>query len=125
MDGILENATENDVLISSILPKKLPESIQPFVEYRIKLFSKHDYTIHTGETRNIETSLVINKKIGNLCLHLKQSEFLPLIFESEGFVHPRFEGRIIPSISNHTTKDMQIPRATIIGYAVLQPYSVK
>ena len=125
MDEAVENTAEDDVFISSVLPKKLPDFLQPFVEYRIKLFSKRDYIIHAGETRNIESCLLINKKMINLCVHLKQFEFLPRTFESEGLVHPRFEGRIIPSISNYTTKNMNIPRGSIIGYAVLQPYSVK
>ena len=120
-----EGFIEEDVCMSSIFPKELPDPLQPLVEYRIKLSSKNNYTIHAGETRNIATNFILNKKMLNNGVYLKPYEFLPLIFESTGFVHPRFTGRIIVGVSNCAGQDIKIPCGTTIGYALLQPYFLK
>ena len=120
--NMLEYITEEDVLISSFFPKELPGPIYPLMEYRIKLCAKSDTTIQAGEFVNMETSCIVDKKKDKLCMFLKPYEYLPLTFESSGFIHPRFVGRLNVPVSNHASQDIKIPAGSIVAYVLCQPY---
>ena len=119
-----EYITQDDVFISSCFPRELTSSVHPLVEYRIKLCAKSDTIIHAGEIINIETSFLIDRKMNKLCIYMKPYEYLPLHFESGGFIHPRFTGRIIIGMCNYTTQDIKIPAGSPIAYALCQPYTM-
>ena len=120
----LEYFTEDDVLISSFFPTELPEHIYPLIEYRIKLCAKSDTTIRAGEFLNMDTSCIMDKKKDKLCMYLKPYEYLPLTFESGGFIHPQFVGRLNVPVSNHASQDVKIPAGSIVAYIFCQPYSL-
>ena len=120
----LEYITKDDVLISSFFPKELPGSIYPLIEYRIKLCAKSDTTIRAGEFLNLKTSCIMDKKNDKLCMYLKPYEYLLLTFESGGFIHSRFVGRLNVPVSNHASQDVKIPAGSIVAYVLCQPYSL-
>ena len=120
----LDCTTEEDLYLSTFFPRDLPFTLQPLVEYRIRLCANSDSTIHAGESVNLETSFIVDKKLPNQCIYLKPYENLPLMSESGGFVHPRFSGRIMICVTNYKSEDVKIPSGTSIAYALCQPYSL-
>ena len=120
----VEYITQDDVFISSFFPRELSASVHPLVEYRIKLCAKSDIVIHAGEMINVETSFLIDRRMTKLCIYLKPYEYLPLNFETGGFIHPRFTGRIILGMCNYTSQDIKLPAGSTIAYALCQPYSM-
>ena len=120
----VEYITQDDVFISSFFPRELSASVHPLVEYRIKLCVKNDIVIHAGEMINVETSFVIDRRMTKLCIYLSPYEYLPLNFETGGFIHPRFTGRIILGMCNYTSQDIKLPAGSPIAYALCQPYSM-
>ena len=64
------------------------------------------------------------KKNDRLCMYLKLYEYLLLTFESGGFIHSRFVGRLNVPVSNHASQDVKIPAGSIVAYVLCQPYSL-
>ena len=86
---------------------------------------KHTVIFHTGESQNLETSCILDIKQTKLSLSLKSYEHLPVTFESEGSISSKFKGRITVTLTNYSCQTMKMVAGSIVGYIVLQPYSLK
>ena len=120
----LKQNVEEDYYISSFFPVELQYHLQPLMEHRIKLMSKHSVVFHAGESHNVETCCVLDIKQTKLSLLLKSFEHLPVTFESEGSISSRFKGRIKVNLTNYSCQTMKMVAGSTVGYIVLQPYMV-
>ena len=120
----LKQNVEEDYYISSFFPVELQYHLQPLMEHRIKLMSKYSVVFHAGESQNVETCCILDKKIVKLSLMLKSYEHLPVTFESEGSINTKFKGRIKVNLTNYSCQTMKMLAGSTVGYIVLQPYSV-
>ena len=121
----LKQNVEEDYYISSFFPVELQYHLQPLIEHRIKLMLKHSVVLHAGESQNVETCCILDKKLVKLSLMLKSYEHLPVTFESEGSINTKFKGRIKVNLTNYSCQTMKILAGSTVGYIVLQPYSIK
>ena len=120
----LKQNVEEDYYISSFFPVELQYHLQPLIEHRIKLMLKHSVVLHAGESQNVETCCILDKKLVKLSLMLKSYEHLPVTFESEGSINTKFKGRIKVNLTNYSCQTMKMAAGSTVGYIVLQPYSV-
>ena len=120
----LKQNVEEDYYISSFFPVELQYHLQPLMEHRIKLMSKYSVVFHAGESQNVETCCILDKKIVKLSLMLKSYEHLPVTFESEGSINTKFKGRIKVNLTNYSCQTMKMIAGSTVGYIVLQPYMV-
>ena len=58
----LKQNVEEDYYISSFFPVELQYHLQPLMEHRIKLMSKYSVVFHAGESQNVETCCILDKK---------------------------------------------------------------
>ena len=121
----LQENIEDDYYVSSFFPVDVQYHLQPLIEHRIKLVLKHTVIFHTGESQNLETSCILDIKLTKLSLSLKSYEHLPVTFESEGSISSKFKGRITVTLTNYSCQTMKMVAGSILGYIVLQPYSLK
>ena len=56
---------------------------------------------------------------------LKPYERIPVVFESVGNIGPRYTGRIKVTLTNYSSKGIKMSEGDIVGYIVLQPFSLK
>ena len=112
------------VHISQTFPKQPSNSfLASMLEYRIKIQSKVSSTLEPGESKNLETNLVIMKKPNNLAMHIKKADNHCFHF-AEGFINPAHKGPIAVYVEN-TSKHVQfIPAGSIIAYLILSPYFI-
>ena len=86
MEGV-----EDDYIIEDFFPKSLPEPLQPFIEYRIKLVLKTDTLFKHGESQIVNRTCVIKgkmqSKIGKLSMYLVPYDTLPLCFDSGVYIN--------------------------------------
>jgi dUTPase len=120
----LHENIEEDYYISSFFPVELQYHLQPLIEHRIKLILKQTVVFHAGESQNVETCCILDKKLVKLSLMLKSYEHLPVTFESEGSINTKFKGRIKVNLTNYSYQTMKMLAGSTVGYIVLQPYSV-
>ena len=120
----LKQNVEEDYYISSFFPVELQYHLQPLMEHRIKLMSKYSVVFHAGESQNVETCCILDKKLVKLSLMLKSYEHLPVTFESEGSINTKFKGRIKVNLTNYSCQTMKMIAGSTVGYIVLQPYMV-
>ena len=121
----LHENIEDDYYISSFFPVEVQYHLQPLIEHRIKLMLKYSVVFHAGETQNVETCCILDKKLAKLSLMLKSYEHLPVTFESEGSINTKFKGRIKVNLTNYSCQTMKMLAGSTVGYIVLQPYSIK
>lgn len=119
----LQQNIEDDYYISSFFTVELQYHLQPLIEHRIKLLLKQTVIFHAGETQNVETCCIVDKKLLKLSLSLKPYEHLPVTFESEGSINTRFKGRIKVNLTNYSCQPMKMFAGSTVGYIVLQPFS--
>lgn len=119
----LQQNIEDDYYISSFFTVELQYHLQPLIEHRIKLLLKQTVIFHAGETQNVETCCILDKKLLKLSLSLKPYEHLPVTFESEGSINTRFKGRIKVNLTNYSCQPMKMFAGSTVGYIVLQPFS--
>ena len=116
---------EADYNITSFFTSEIQHHLQPLIEYRIKLLLKNSVVIHCGETQEVETACVLNQQLHKLSLTLKPYEHLPVVFEASGTISSKFRGRVKISLTNYSFKNVKICAGTLVGYIVLQPFSLK
>ena len=121
----IQEHIEDDYHISSFFPSEIQYNLHPLIEYRIKLLLKHNVVIHSGESQKIETVCILNKKLSKLSLMLKSYEHLPVVFESEGAINSKFNGRIKVTLTNYSIQNVKMSAGAPVGYLILQPYSLK
>jgi dUTPase len=56
---------------------------------------------------------------------MKPDEHLPVLFESVGNIGPRYTGRIKVTLTNYSSKGIKMSEGDIVGYIVLQSFSLK
>ena len=49
---------------------------------------------------------------------------LPLAFESEGYISPKFKGRLSVKLTNYTKKQIHLYEVVTVGYCILQPFAL-
>ena len=81
--------------------------------------------IHCGETQEVETACVLNQQLHKLSLTLKPYEHLPVVFEASGTISSKFRGRVKVSLTNYSFKNVKMCAGTLVGYIVLEPFSLK
>ena len=116
---------EADYDITSFFTSEIQHHLQPLIEHRIKLVLKNSVVIHCGETQEVETACVLNQQLHKLSLTLKPYEHLPVVFEASGTISSKFRGRVKISLTNYSFKNVKICAGTLVGYIVLQPFSLK
>ena len=116
---------EADYNITSFFTSEIQHHLQPLIEHRIKLLLKNSVVIHCGETQEVETACVLNQQLHKLSLTLKPYEHLPVVFEASGTISSKFRGRVKISLTNYSFKNVKICAGTLVGYIVLQPFSLK
>ena len=122
-DKIVNVEAEYD--ITSFFTSEIQHHLQPLIEHRIKLLLKNSVVIHCGETQEVETACVLNQQLHKLSLTLKPYEYLPVVFEASGTISSKFRGRVKISLTNYSFKNVKICAGTLVGYIVLQPFSLK
>ena len=118
---------QEDVLeyeISSTFPGEPEYHLRHLIDYRIKLLLKNDIILEPSESKLVATSCKISKKPPQLSMHLKENENLPVAFESDGFISPKFFGVIHVKLSNYTNSTVNLPSGVIVGYVILQPFAL-
>lgn len=121
----LQGEVEDDYCLSSFFPKEIHYPLQPLIEHRIKLLLKNNVIFHSGESHNVETCCILDKKLSKLCLSMKAYEHLPVVFESEGAINSKFSGRIKVNLTNYSCQNLKMCAGSTVGYIVLQPFSLK
>ena len=121
----LRENLEEDYYISSFFPTEVQHYLLPLIEHRIKLLLKQTVVFHGGESQNVETCCILDKKLTKLTLSLKSYEHLPVTFESEGSISARFKGRIKVNLTNYSCQPIKMVAGSTIGYIVLRPFSLK
>ena len=116
---------EADYNITLFFTSEIQHHLQPLIEHRIKLLLKNSVVIHCGETQEVETACVLNQQLHKLSLTLKPYEHLPVVFEASGTISSKFRGRVKISLTNYSFKNVKICAGTLVGYIVLQPFSLK
>ena len=116
---------EADYDITSFFTSEIQHHLQPLIEHRIKLLLKNSVVIHCGETQEVETACVLNQQLHKLSLTLKPYEHLPVVFEASGTISSKFRGRVKISLTNYSFKNVKICAGALVGYIVLQPFSLK
>ena len=113
-----------DYKISSEFPKIPEENLRHLIDYRIKLLLKDDLLLEPSDSQLVATCCKISCKSPTLSMHLKGYENLPVTFESDGFVSPKYNGTVYVKLSNFTNNQVKLPSGAILGYLILQPYSL-
>ena len=85
---------EEDYKISATFPQEAEYHLRHLVEYRIKLLLKGNVVIEPSESQLVETACKITKKTPKFGMHLIGYEKLPVSFESDGFISPKYTGRV-------------------------------
>ena len=116
---------EADYDITSFFTSEIQHHLQPLIEHRIQLLLKNNVVIHCGESQEVETACVLNQQLHKLSLTLKPYEHLPVVFEASGTISSKFRGRVKISLTNYSFKNVKICAGSLVGYIVLQPFSLK
>ena len=114
-----------DYEINSTFPKHPENVLRHLIEYRIKLLLKDDVFLEAGESQFAATACKVTRKPGELCMHLKACETLPVSFESEGYINSGYRGRILVKLTNYSGESRKIPAATEVGYVILSPFALE
>ena len=126
MADAMMQEVEEDHNLEDFFPKTIPYHLQPLIDHRIKLQAKSDNVLAPGETQVVNTTCVIKgKKRAKLSMFLTAHESLPLSFESGGYIDQKYAGRVIIKITNYANKKIYLNAGTLIGYIVVQPYSIE
>ena len=122
----LLNFEEDDLEyeISSTFPAEPEYHLRHLIDYRIKLLLKNDIILEPSESKLVVSSCKIPQKHPQLSMHLKGYENLPVAFESEGFISPKFFGVIRVKLGNYTNSTVTLPSGMIVGYVILQPFAL-
>ena len=120
----LKENIEDDYYISSFFSVELQNHLQPLIEHRIKLLLKYTVIFHAGESQNVETCCILDKKLTKLSLSLKSYEHLPVSFKSEGSINSKFKGRIKVNLINYSCDNIKMIAGSTVGYIILQPFSI-
>ena len=114
-----------DFEINSTFPRQPENALKHLIDYRIKLLLKDDVFLEAGADQLLATTCKITRKCGDLGIHLKPSETLPVTFESEGYIHDSYRGRIMIKLTNYSGEARTIPAGAEAGYAILTPGVLK
>ena len=117
--------TYQEYEISSNFPKQPEDSLKHLIDYRIQLKSTEQVTFEPLESRLLSTAFKVTSKPGDLCIHLKRSETLPLTFESDGFISPNYRGQVYVKLVNYSNEVKTIPEGTVVGYIILQSFAIE
>ena len=116
---VVDNTT--DFEISSTFPRQPENVLEHLIDYGIKLLLKDDVFLEPGESQLLATTCRITRKCGDLCIHLKPSEKLPVTFESKGYICEGYCGRITIKLTNYSGEARTILAWSEAGYAILTP----
>ena len=115
---------DNDYEINSVFPVEVQYHLRHLIEYRIRLLLKERVVIESGESKVVETACILHKRLPNLAIHLKGNKELPLTFESDGYISPKFKGRLSVKLTNHTKSQIHLHDTMTVGYCILQPFAL-
>ena len=115
---------EPDYMVGPSFPKEPDHDLRHLIDYRIKLLLKEDILLEPADSQLVATCCKISCKSPSLSMHLKGYENLPVTFESEGFISPKYNGTVYVKLSNFSNKQVKLPSGAILGYLILQPYSL-
>ena len=65
------------------------------------------------------------RSMSKLSMFLTPYENLPLSFESGGYISRKYRGRIVIKLTNYSTNSIKLHSGTIVGYIVMQPFSME
>ena len=115
---------EPDYMIGPSFPREPDHDLRHLIDYRVKLLLKDDILLEPSESQLVATCCKISCKSPNLSMHLKGYENLPVTFESDGIVSQKFNGTVFVKLSNFKNNQVKLPSGAIVGYLILQPYSL-
>ena len=115
---------EPDYMIGPSFPREPDHDLRHLIDYRVKLLLKDDILLDPSESQLVATCCKISCKSPNLSMHLKGYENLPVTFESDGIVSQKFNGTVFVKLSNFKNNQVKLPSGAILGYLILQPYSL-
>ena len=115
---------EPDYMVGPSFPKEPDHDLRHLIDYRIKLLLKEDILLEPADSHLVATCCKISCKSPNLSMHLKGYENLPVTFESEGFISPKYNGTVYVKLNNFSNNQVKLPSGAILGYLILQPYSL-
>ena len=115
---------EPDYMVGPSFPREPEHDLRHLIEYRIKLLLKEDILLEPSDSQLVATCCKISCKSPNLSMHLKGYENLPVTFESDGIVSQKFNGTVFVKLSNFKNNQVKLPSGAILGYLILQPYSL-
>ena len=117
---------EEDHNIEDFFPKIIPYPLQPLIEYRIKLLLKNDTIFLPGESQVVNTTCMMKgKSRQRLSMFLNPYENLPLGFESGGYICRKYSGRVVIKLTNYSKQTIRLNNGTVIGYIIMQPFSLE
>ena len=117
--------SESDYEISSTFPTIPEENLRHLIDYRIKLLLKNEVTLNPSESELVPTACTISRRRPKLAMHLKACEHLPVAFESDGFVCPKYCGVVSVKLTNYSNTTVNLAPGTVLGYIVLQPFALE
>ena len=118
--------SEEDQYLEDFFPKAIPYNLQKFINYRIKLLAKNDRMVLPGATQVMNTSCVIKgKSHRKLSMFLTPHEYLPLCFESGGYIEAKYTGRVMIKLTNYSSKRINLNAGATVAYMVIQPFSIE
>ena len=115
---------EPDYMVGPSFPREPEHDLRHLIDYRIKLLLKEDLLLEPSDSQLVATCCKISCKSPNLSMHLKGYENLPVTFESDGIVSQKFNGTVFVKLSNFKNNQVKLPSGAIVGYLILQPYSL-
>ena len=120
----IRDRSEPDYTIDSSFPQEPEYGLRHLIDYRIKLLLKDEIVLESSETPLVATCCKISKKSPNLSMHLKGYEHLPVSFENEGIISSKFQGFVYVKLTNYSSNKVVIAPGAIVGYLILQPFSL-
>ena len=115
---------EPDYMIGPSFPREPDHDLRYLIDYRVKLLLKDDILLEPSESQLVATCCKISCKSPNLSMHVKAYEKLPVSFESEGIISSKYNGTVFVKLSNFSNNQVKLPSGAILGYLILQPYSL-
>lgn len=115
---------EPDYMIGPSFPREPDHDLRHLIDYRVKLLLKDDILLEPSESQLVATCCKISCKSPNLSMHVKAYEKLPVSFESEGIISSKYKGTVFVKLSNFSNNQVKLPSGAILGYLILQPYSL-
>ena len=110
-----------DFIISSVFPKT-QKNKNCGIEYRVKVFPEKNEIVRGYESVLISTNIFL-KKDPPYSMFLKESTRSEIHLSTQGFINPRYRGRLFIKVANVSDKEVFLPHSVPITYIVFSAFN--